>query len=69
MENGMNKIQLRFDQHTKADEVLDQIVRTRLQQIHDGISEWGFLGDDEVMTACKTLLDWMGNPHAQEASD
>jgi len=65
----MNKIQLQFDQHTKADEVLDQIVRARLQQIHDVIAGWDFIGDDEIMTACKTLIDWMGNPHAQETSD
>jgi hypothetical protein len=64
MENGMNKIHLKFDQHTKGDEVLDQIVRARLKQIQEGLAAWD--NDREIQDACQALIDWMGNPHAQD---
>ena len=64
-----HKIHIKFDQHTKADEVLDQIVAGRLKQIHDGLAKWSNQEDEELLAACKTLLDWMINPHAQESSD
>lgn len=57
-----HKIQLQFDQHTTAAEVLDQIVQARLQQIHDGLAKWNNQEDKELLDACKTLLDWMGQP-------
>lgn len=56
----MNKIQLRFDQHTKADEVLDQIVRARLKQIQEGLAAWD--SERDIQEACQSLLDWMGQP-------
>lgn len=56
----MNKIQLRFDQHTKADEVLDQIVAGRLKQIQEGLADWD--SDREIQEACLALLDFMGQP-------
>ena len=62
----MNKIQLQFNQHTKADEVLDQIVVERLNQICNSLATWESYQDAEIMAACKTLLDWMVNPHAQD---
>ena len=62
----MNKIQLRFDQHTKADEVLDQIVAGRLKQIHDGLAKWNNQEDEELLAACQVLLNWMVNPHAED---
>jgi len=65
----MNKIQLQFDQHTKVNEVLDQIVSGRLKQIHDGLAKWNNQEDKELLDACKTLLDWMVNPHEQPSSD
>ena len=61
-----DKVNLKFDQHTSASEVLDQIVRARLQQISDGLAAWPMDEDRDVMAACKVLLDWMGNPHAQD---
>ncbi len=54
------KIHLKFDQHTKADEVLDQIVRARLKQIQEGLADWD--SDREIQEACLALLDWMGQP-------
>jgi len=54
------KIHLKFEQNTTAAEVLDQIVQARLQQIHDGLAEWNNQEDKELLDACKTLLDWMG---------
>ena len=60
----MNKIQLRFDQHTKADEVLDQIVRARLKQIQEGLAAWD--SERDIQAACQDLLDWMGKPNAQD---
>ena len=62
----MNKIQLEFNQHTKADEVLDQVVAGRLKQIREGLAAWPMDEDRDVMAACKVLLDWMGNPHAED---
>ena len=59
-----NKIHLKFDQHTTADEVLDQIVRGRLKQIQEGLADWD--SDRDIQEACQSLLDWMGNPHAQD---
>jgi hypothetical protein len=61
-----DKVNLKFDQHTTASEVLDQVVRARLQQISDGLAAWPMGEDRDVMAACKVLLDWMGNPHAQD---
>ena len=60
----MNKIQLKFDQHTTADEVLDQIVRGRLKQIQEGLAAWD--SERDIQSACQSLIDWMGNPHAQD---
>ena len=59
-----HKIQLRFDQHTTADEVLDQIVRARLKQIQEGLAAWD--SERDIQSACQSLIDWMGNPHAQD---
>ena len=59
----MNKIHLKFDQQTRADEVLDQIVVNRLQQIRE---QQHYYGDDEIVAACKVLLDWMEDPYAKD---
>ena len=61
------KVNLKFDQHTTASEVLDQITFARLKQIRDGLAAWN--NEPDIQAACQTLLDWMGNPHAEEASD
>ena len=58
------KIYLKFEQNTPVDEVLDQIVRARLKQIQEGLSVWD--SDRDIQEACLALLDWMGNPHAQD---
>lgn len=55
-----NKVNLRFDKHTTADEVLDQIVRARLKQIQEGLADWD--SDREIQEACLALLDFMGQP-------
>ena len=55
-----HNIHLKFDQKTTADEVLDQIVRARLKQIQEGLSDWD--SDREIQKACLALLDWMGQP-------
>lgn len=59
-----NKIHLKFDQHTTSDEVLDQIVRARLKQIQEGLAAWD--SERDIQSACQSLIDWMGNPHAQD---
>jgi len=61
-----HKIQLQFNQQTRAAEVLDQIVVNRLQQIRDGMAAWPLHKDSEVMAACKVLLDWMEDPYAED---
>jgi hypothetical protein len=66
MENGMNKIQLQFNQHTKADEVLDQITFSRLKQIRDVLECWDYPEDKKVIDACQTLIGWMESPHAED---
>ena len=58
------KIYLKFEQNTTADEVLDQIVRARLKQIQEGLAAWD--SERDIQAACQALLDWMGNPHAQD---
>ena len=58
------KIYLKFEQNTTADEVLDQIVRARLKQIQEGLAAWD--SERDIQSACQSLLDWMGNPHAQD---
>ena len=59
-----HKIHLKFDQHTTADEVLDQIVRARLKQIQEGLAAWD--SERDIQAACQSLIDWMGNPHAED---
>jgi hypothetical protein len=59
-----HKILLKFEQNTAADEVLDQIVRARLKQIQEGLEAWD--SERDIQDACQALLDWMGNPHAQD---
>lgn len=59
-----HKIHLKFDQKTTADEVLDQIVRARLKQIQEGLADWN--SEPDIQAACQSLIDWMGNPHAQD---
>ena len=59
-----DKVNLKFDQHTTASEVLDQITFARLKQIQEGLADWD--SDREIQEACQSLLDWMGNPHAQD---
>ena len=59
-----DKVNLKFDQHTTASEVLDQIVRARLKQIQEGLAAWD--SERDIQSACQSLLDWMGNPHAQD---
>ena len=59
-----HKILLKFEQNTAADEVLDQIVGARLKQIQEGLADWD--SDRDIHEACLALLDWMGNPNAQD---
>ena len=59
-----HKILLKFEPNTAADEVLDQIVRARLKQIQEGLADWD--SDRDIQEACLALLDWMGNPNAQD---
>jgi hypothetical protein len=59
-----DKVNLKFDQHTTASEVLDQIVRARLKQIQEGLADWN--SEPDIQAACQALIDWMGNPHAQD---
>ena len=59
-----HKILLKFEQNTAADEVLDQIVRARLKQIQEGLAAWD--SERDIQSACQSLIDWMGNPHAQD---
>jgi uncharacterized membrane protein len=61
-----HKIQLQFNQQTRAAEVLDQIVVNRLQQIRDSLVNRTTYQNRDVMDALKVLLDWMEDPYAQD---
>ena len=61
-----HKIVLKFEQNTAADEVLDQIVVGRLNQICNSLATWESYQDAEIMDACKVLLNWMGKPNAED---
>jgi uncharacterized membrane protein len=61
-----HKILLKFDQQTRAAEVLDQIVVNRLQQIRDSLVNRTTYQNRDVMDALKVLLDWMEDPYAQD---
>ena len=59
-----DKVNLKFDQHTSASEVLDQITFARLKQIRDVLAIWN--SEPDIQAACQSLIDWIGNLHAQD---
>jgi hypothetical protein len=61
-----HKIELEFNQHTTADEVLDQITFSRLKQIRDGLECWDSPEDKKVIDACQTLIGWMESPNVKD---
>jgi hypothetical protein len=64
MEDGMRKIELKYEDSTSADELLDQIVLRRLQFMaafcikHDV--------DHDVLKACQVLVEYMKAPDAKD---
>jgi hypothetical protein len=63
MEDGMKVMVEVHDKVTSVD-LVDGLMRARLAEIHNNLEEWN--GEPDIQAACKTLLDWMGNPHAQD---
>ena len=51
------KVQIDVDQKTTAVDLVDQLVRARLQHIANSLDSWNESPD--VVNACEVLLDWM----------
>jgi hypothetical protein len=64
MENGMRKIELKYEDSTTADELLDQIVLRRLQFIEAFCIKHNIYHD--VLKACQTLVEYMKVPDAED---
>ena len=56
----MRKIELKYEDSTTADELLDQIVKKRLQFMAAFCIKHNV--DHDVLKACQTILDWMAEP-------
>jgi hypothetical protein len=56
----MRKIELKYEDSTTADELLDQIVKKRLQFMAAFCIKHNV--DHDVLKACQTILDWMSEP-------
>jgi hypothetical protein len=63
----MRKIELKYEDSTTADELLDQIVLRRLQFMAAFCIKHNT--DHDVLQACQTLVEYMSEPHVQPNSD
>ena len=59
METGM-KVQIDVDHKIDSVDLVDQLVRARLQHIANNLDSWNESPD--VVNACEVLLDWMATP-------
>ena len=58
------KVQVEVHDKVTSVEFVDSLMRERLVEIHNDLLMWD--SEPDIRNACKTLLDWMGNPHAQD---
>jgi hypothetical protein len=58
------KVQVEVHDKVTSVEFVDSLMRERLVEIHNDLLRWD--SEPDVRAACTTLLDWMGNPHAQD---
>ena len=58
------KVQVEVDDKVTSVGLVDSLMRARLAEIHNDLEQWD--GEPAIRAACKTLLDWMGNPHAED---
>lgn len=58
------KVQVEVHDKVTSVDLVDRLMRARLVEIHNDLLEWG--SEPAIRAACKTLLDWMVNPHAQD---
>ena len=61
------KVKVEVHDKVTSVEFVDSLMRGRLVEIHNDLLRWG--SEPDVRAACKTLLDWMVNPHVQPTSD
>jgi hypothetical protein len=54
------KVQIDVDQKTTATDLVDQLMRARLEAIQHEMVKWK--DNEEVAAACQTILDWMAVP-------
>jgi hypothetical protein len=54
------KVQIDVDQKTTATDLVDQLMRARLEAIQHEMVKWK--DNEEVAAACQTILDWMESP-------
>jgi hypothetical protein len=64
MENGMRKIELKYEDSTTADELLDQIVLRRLVFMAAFCIKHNT--DHDVLKACETLVEYLKVPDAED---
>jgi len=58
------KVQVEVHDKVTSVDLVDRLMRARLAEIHNNLEEWN--SEPDIQAACKTLLDWMVNPHAQD---
>ena len=58
------KVQVEVHDKVTSVDLVDRLMRARLAEIHNDLEEWN--SEPDIQAACKTLLDWMVNPHAQD---
>jgi hypothetical protein len=63
----MKKIELKYDDYTSADELIDQIVLRELQFMVEFCIKHDV--DHDVLKACQVLVEYMSEPHVQPNSD
>lgn len=54
------KVQVEVHDKVTSVDLVDGLMRARLAEIHNDLGQWD--GEPDIRAACKTLLDWMGNP-------
>jgi hypothetical protein len=61
------KVQVEVHDKVTSVDLVDRLMRARLAEIHNDLSKWE--SEPDIQAACKTLLDWMVNPHEKPTSD
>ena len=58
------KVQVEVHDKVTSVDLVDRLMRARLAEIHNDLLMCD--SEPDIRAACTTLLDWMGNPHAQD---